>query len=108
MPSLAFDVVVDVSGRAEGLTLALGLVRPRGTVVLKSTFHGTTPLEAWPIVVDEVTLVGSRCGPFTAALDLLTRTVVQTAPLVAAEYPLNAHRAAFEAAKTRLKVLFRM
>jgi alcohol dehydrogenase len=103
-----FDVVVDVSGRAEGLTLALELVRPRGTVVLKSTFHGATPLETWPIVVDEVSVIGSRCGPFAPALDLLTRGAVQTEPLIAGEYSLNEHRQAFDAAKTHLKVLFRM
>ncbi|MGH9158528.1 MAG: MDR/zinc-dependent alcohol dehydrogenase-like family protein [Vicinamibacteraceae bacterium] len=106
--SSSYDVVVDVSGGAAGLRLSLDLVRPRGTVVLKSTFHGATPVETWPIVVDEVSLVGSRCGPFAPALDLLARGVVQTASLVAGDYPLSEYRGAFEAAKTSLKVLLRM
>ena len=63
-PSARFDVVVDVTGRPEGLRRALEIVKPRGTVVMKSTFHGEAPVSTWPVVVDEVTLVGSRCGPF--------------------------------------------
>ena len=66
-----FDVVVDATGRKEGLARALDLVRPRGTIVLKSTFHGEATGELWPAVVHEVTLMGSRCGPFARALDLL-------------------------------------
>ena len=77
-----FDIVVDVTGRPEGLRRALEIVKPRGTVVMKSTFHGEAPVSTWPIVVDEVTLVGSRCGPFRPALDLLASGAVQVKPLI--------------------------
>src|SRR5688572_14348612 len=64
-----FDVVADATGQRDGLTTAKNLVRPRGTIVMKSTFHGEAHLPIAPLVVDEITLVGSRCGPFAAALD---------------------------------------
>jgi alcohol dehydrogenase len=103
-----FEIVVDVTGRAEGLTRALELVRPRGVVVLKSTFHGECAATLWPAVVNEVTLVGSRCGPFEPAIDLLARGVVEVAPLVSRTLPLDEFEAAFAAAQRELKVLFRM
>jgi alcohol dehydrogenase len=103
-----FDVVVDVTGRAEGLHRCLALVRPRGTVVLKSTFHGEMALETWPIVVDEVTLMGSRCGPFDRALELLASGAVQVAPLIAREARLDDYESAFADARRCLKVLFVM
>jgi threonine dehydrogenase-like Zn-dependent dehydrogenase len=103
-----YDVVVDVTGRPEGLKRALEIVRPRGTVVMKSTFHGEAPLESWPIVVDEVTLVGSRCGPFRPAIDLLASGAVQTAPLVSRIAPLEEFESAFADARRSLKVLFRL
>jgi alcohol dehydrogenase len=102
----SYDLVVDATGRPEGLTQALNLVRPRGTVVMKSTFHGEAALATWPIVVDEVTLIGSRCGPFDRAIELLSSGRVATAPLVSATYRLDEHQAAFRAAATSLKVLF--
>ena len=67
-----FDVVVEASGSATGFGLAIELLRPRGQLVLKSTFHGKTELNAAPIVVDEISIVGSRCGRFQPALDLLS------------------------------------
>lgn len=103
-----FDVVVDATGRPEGLGRALDLVRPRGTIVLKSTFHGEGSAELWPIVVNEVQVVGSRCGPFDRAIAMLAGRVVQTAPLVAATFPLEEFDAAFAAARRELKVLFRV
>jgi len=103
-----FDVVVDASGRPEGLASALALVRPRGTVVLKSTFHGAAPIATSPIVVDEVTIVGSRCGPFAKAIDLLSRGAVEVRPLVSGVYPLSKWRDAFAVARTNLKVLIDM
>ena len=66
-----FDIVVEASGSASGFDLALQLLRPLGQLVLKSTFHGTTELDASRIVVDEISIVGSRCGRFGPALDLL-------------------------------------
>ena len=68
-----FDVVVEASGAAAGFDLALDLLRPKGQLVLKSTFHGKTELDAARIVVDEISIVGSRCGRFTPALDLLKK-----------------------------------
>jgi alcohol dehydrogenase len=103
-----YDVVVDVTGRPEGLKRALEIVRPRGTVVMKSTFHGEAPLESWPIVVDEVTLVGSRCGPFPPAIELLASGAVQTAPLVSRVATLDEFASAFADARRSLKVLFRL
>ena len=101
-----FDLVVDVTGRPAGLARALQLVRPRGTVVLKSTFHGEAPIESWPIVVDEVTIVGSRCGPFAPAIDLLASGAVRVEPLIARVTTIEDYRSAFADARTALKILF--
>jgi threonine dehydrogenase-like Zn-dependent dehydrogenase len=78
----AFDVVVEASGGASGFELALDLLRPLGRLVLKSTFHGTTPLDAARIVVEETQVIGSRCGRFAPALELLARGAVDPSPLV--------------------------
>jgi 2-desacetyl-2-hydroxyethyl bacteriochlorophyllide A dehydrogenase len=104
--SSRFDIVVDVTGRPEGLVRALQLVRPRGTVVMKSTFHGEAPIESWPIVVDEVTLIGSRCGPFAPAIELLASGAVHVEPLIARVTTLEDHVSAFSDARTALKILF--
>jgi 2-desacetyl-2-hydroxyethyl bacteriochlorophyllide A dehydrogenase len=101
-----FDVVVDATGRPEGIHRALELVRPRGTVVMKSTFHGEATVQSWPIVVNEVTIVGSRCGPFHRAIELLASGVVRTAPLVSAVMTFDQYQMAFEWARRSLKVLF--
>jgi threonine dehydrogenase-like Zn-dependent dehydrogenase len=77
-----FDVVVEASGGASGFALALDLLRPQGTLVLKSTFHGATPVDAARLVVEEIDVVGSRCGRFAPALDLLARNAVDVTPLV--------------------------
>lgn len=105
----ACDVVVEASGAAGGLALALDLVRPRGTLVLKSTFHGTTELNAARLVVDEIRLVGSRCGRFHPALELLREDRVDVASLVSEEFPLADAVRALERARTHgiLKVLLR-
>ena len=77
------DLVVDATGSDTGLPTALGLVRPRGTVVLKTTIAGTQTLEMAPVVIDEVTVVGSRCGPFDKALVALENGTIDVSPLVA-------------------------
>jgi threonine dehydrogenase-like Zn-dependent dehydrogenase len=100
-----FDLVVDATGRPEGIRRALELVHPRGLVVLKSTFHGEAPLESWPIVVDEVTIVGSRCGPFRRGIELLASGKVRTAPLVSRVAALREYQSAFDEARRTLKVL---
>ena len=83
-----YSLVVEATGSPAGLQHALGLTAPRGTLVLKSTFHGAAAMESWPIVVHELTLVGSRCGPFAKALDLLRRCRVDPRPLVMRTFPL--------------------
>ena len=101
------DIVVEATGSAEGFATARRLLRPRGTLVLKSTFHGEVTLNLSTVVVDEVTLVGSRCGPFPAALRLLEQRLVEVESLIHVTYPLNEGLAAFEqaAAPGVLKVL---
>lgn len=104
-PAERFDIVVEITGRADGLAVALGCVRPLGTIVLKTTAHGAATLETWPVVVDEVTIVGSRCGPFGPALEMLAAGSVRTELLVEGQYPLHEFAAAFTAAERGLKVL---
>jgi threonine dehydrogenase-like Zn-dependent dehydrogenase len=108
-PARRFDFVVEASGAEGGLNLALDLVRPRGTVILKSTFHGPARLNTSRIVVDEISVVGSRCGRFSRALELLERGAVNPEPLVAAEYSLADGLAAMQHAASAgtLKVLLK-
>jgi threonine dehydrogenase-like Zn-dependent dehydrogenase len=105
-PSSRFDIVVDVTGRPEGMRRAIEIVRPRGTVVMKSTFHGEAPVESWPIVVDEVVLLGSRCGPFVPAIDLLSSGAVKVKPLISRIASLDEFESAFAEARRGLKILF--
>jgi alcohol dehydrogenase len=102
-----FDVVVDATGRPSGLPQAVELVHPRGTVVMKSTFHGDAALASWPIVVNEITLVGSRCGPFRRAIELLASGSVAVGPIVSRVAAMHEFEAAFADARRMLKVLFR-
>ncbi len=90
----SWDLVVEATGNADGLTAALTMVRPRGTLVLKSTFAGAAPVDLTKLVVGEVTVVGSRCGPFAPALELLARRAIRVRPLIAADYPLAEGQAA--------------
>jgi len=108
-PSKTADLVVECTGAADGLATALEFVRPRGTVVLKSTVADTAGLNLAPIVVDEVTVVGSRCGPMDAAVEELAAGRIEVEPLITAEYPLDEAVAALEhAAKPEvIKVLIR-
>jgi threonine dehydrogenase-like Zn-dependent dehydrogenase len=101
------DVVVEATGHPGGYAAARRLVRPRGTVVLKSTYHGSLDANLTAVVVDEITLVGSRCGPFAPALRLLERGLVEVAPLIQARYPFSEVLTAFEHAAQpgALKVL---
>lgn len=84
-----WDVVVEATGSPSGLDLARSALRPRGTLVLKSTYAGETTLDLSRFVVDEITIVGSRCGPFEPALQLLERGDVDPLPLITARYPLS-------------------
>lgn len=105
----AFDLTVEASGSPSGFVTALRLLRPRGTLVLKSTFHGTTELNAAPVVVDEISIVGSRCGRFAPALELLKANAVDVESLIHDDFPLAQGPRAFQraAAPGVLKVLLR-
>ncbi len=103
----SFDVVVEASGSPAGFDLARRAVRPGGTIVLKSTYHGLARVDLSSLAVDEVTLVGSRCGPFPAALRLLERGLVDVGSLVDEVFELENALQAFEKAAAGAKVLFR-
>ena len=91
-----FDFVVEATGNPEGFTSSLRIVRPRGTIILKSTFAGNGAIDLTKVVVGEINLVGSRCGPFAPALRLLASGKIKTAPLVEEIYPLERGLTAFE------------
>lgn len=104
-----WPLVVEATGSPRGLQQGLEMTAPRGTLVLKSTFHGVTHMETWPIVVDEINLVGSRCGPFPRALSLLLHRRVDPCPLIASVFPLREAPAAirYAARPGVLKVLLK-
>ncbi len=105
--SKTFDVAVEASGAASGFATALDLLKPRGKLVLKSTFQGTTNLEMWRVVVDEISIVGSRCGRFAPAIDLLANKKVAVENLIDEEFPLRDAVRAMRRAEARgvMKVL---
>jgi threonine dehydrogenase-like Zn-dependent dehydrogenase len=107
LPERRFDVVVEATGRPDGPAQAVAHCRARGTVVLKTTVHGSAGVPAVPVVVDEITVVGSRCGPFQAALRLLEGGAIEVTQLISGIYPLPRAREAFAYARGRevLKVL---
>ena len=107
LPRKSLDVVVEATGSPSGMQTALQLVRLRGTLVLKSTYHGALTFDAAPLVIDEITLVGSRCGPFVPAIASLAAHKVQPDSLIDAVYPLaEAERALQKASEPGvLKVL---
>ncbi|MBD2280202.1 MDR/zinc-dependent alcohol dehydrogenase-like family protein [Aphanizomenon flos-aquae] len=105
-----FDISVDCTGNPEGFNIARRALRPRGKLILKSTYAGNLSLDASSLVVDEITLIGSRCGPFVPALELLATGKVDVQYLIDSSYPLSQGLEAFEKAKTKgvLKVLLEM
>jgi threonine dehydrogenase-like Zn-dependent dehydrogenase len=104
-----FEVVIEASGAAGGFDLALDLLRPRGVLVLKSTFHGVTELQAARLVVDEISVVGSRCGRFAPALELLKTNAIDVESMISEEWRLSDGLRALERAAEpgMLKVLLR-
>jgi alcohol dehydrogenase len=106
-PAETYQYVVESTGSAAGLQQAIGMTRPRGTVVMKSTVHGNVSFDAAPAIVNEITLVGSRCGRFAPAIELLRDHRVDVLSMLSAEFPLAEAPAAFEQAAQRgvLKVL---
>jgi threonine dehydrogenase-like Zn-dependent dehydrogenase len=107
----AFDIVIEATGSADGIVLAQQAVRPRGTIVLKSTTmeKGNSQMNFSSLVVDEITLVGSRCGPFAAALHLLENQLVNPTVLITGRYGLSEALKAFAHAATpgALKILLK-
>jgi threonine dehydrogenase-like Zn-dependent dehydrogenase len=103
----AFDLTVECTGNPEGFAIARRALRPRGTLVLKSTYAGQLTIDASSLVVDEITLIGSRCGPFIPALELLRTGQVDVSPLIHARYPLSQGLTAFDHAQRNgvMKVL---
>jgi threonine dehydrogenase-like Zn-dependent dehydrogenase len=103
----AFDITVECTGNPEGFAIARRALRPRGTLVLKSTYAGQLTIDASSLVVDEITLIGSRCGPFIPALELLRTGQVDVLPLIHARYPLSEGLKAFDHAQRKgvMKVL---
>ncbi|HLI90363.1 MAG TPA: alcohol dehydrogenase catalytic domain-containing protein [Ktedonobacteraceae bacterium] len=104
------DLVVECTGSEQGLEMALRLVRPRGTLILKSTVAARSQLHLAPIVIDEIRVQGSRCGPFAPAIRALSHKLVDVQPLISARYPLDEALTAFEHAGQRgvLKVLVKV
>lgn len=105
-----YDVVVDASGSAGGFALARTAVKPGGTLVLKSTFKGEVPVSLAELVVDEITVIGSRCGPMDRAVAALAEGRIDPLPLIDGQFPLEQGVEAFAAASQtgRLKVLLQM
>ena len=104
----AFDVVVEATGVPSGIDLAIQLVKPEGRVVIKSTFEGDSPVDISKIVVDELILIGSRCGPFPKAIQLLEGKRVRVEDLVDSVFRLEQAAEAFSSARSpeTVKVLF--
>ena len=105
----SYALVVEATGSPIGFALAQHMTEPRGTIVLKSTFHGAARIETWPIVVKELSVIGSRCGPFEKALALLRSGNVDPRPLISRTYPLSEAPAALKYAQERgiMKVLLK-
>ena len=107
LPVCAYDFVVDATGSVDGLRAAVGMTRPRGTLVMKSTVAGVVSIDTAPIIVNEITLVGSRCGRFQPALDLLRRGKIHVEEMIQGRMALGQAAEAFQMAGRRgmLKVL---
>ncbi len=110
VPRQDHDIVVECTGDPEGLELAMQLVRPRGTIVLKSTCADPGRLNLAPIVIHEINLVGSRGGPFPEAINALARQAVEVRSMISRTFPIEDAVAAFEAAadSRNVKVLIKM
>ncbi|MCU0238941.1 MAG: alcohol dehydrogenase catalytic domain-containing protein [Pyrinomonadaceae bacterium] len=104
-----FDVVVEASGSETGFATALNLTKPRGKLVLKSTFNGKTAMEMWRVVVDEISIVGSRCGRFAPALEILQSKQIDVESLISEAFSLTKGVEAIEKATTKgiMKILLK-
>ncbi|MBO8167086.1 MAG: alcohol dehydrogenase catalytic domain-containing protein [Kosmotoga sp.] len=104
----SFDVVVEATGNAKGFTSAIDLTAPTGTLVLKSTFASGENLNLSPVVVKELNIVGSRCGPFEPAIAFLKSQHEKLEGMISGIFPFEEYQRAFEATKGSLKILLRM
>jgi len=109
LPAAEFGYVVDATGSRGGLQTAVNMTKPRGTVFMKSTIHGTVAIDTAPIIVNEITLVGSRCGRFEPAIGILQSGAIHVADMISEELPLSQAPRAFARANRSgvLKVLLR-
>jgi alcohol dehydrogenase len=107
LPEAEYRWVVDATGSQKGLLAAISMVEPTGTIILKSTVHGEIPLDTAPVIVNEITLVGSRCGRFEPALELLRLGAVDVSSMISERLKLANAPAAFNKAAQRgvMKVL---
>jgi threonine dehydrogenase-like Zn-dependent dehydrogenase len=105
-----YDFVIEASGSAQGFALAQKALKPGGTMVLKSTFKGQVPVTLSQLVVDEISVIGSRCGPMDQAVEALSSRRIDPLPLIDAQYPLEEGLTAFHTAARpgQLKVLLKM
>ena len=110
IPQQTFDIVIEATGSASGFSLARQAIRPGGTIVLKSTYHGDMAINFSSLVVDEIQLVGSRCGPLVSALRLLEKQLITPLPLIDSYFSLQEGLRAFERANQAgvFKVLLTM
>ena len=108
-PRKEFAYIIDATGSPDGLRGAIAMCEPRGTIVLKSTVHGEVPVDTAPVIVDELTLVGSRCGRFAPAIALLRSGRVRVDRLIDGQFQLSEATAAFRQAaeKATLKILLK-
>jgi alcohol dehydrogenase len=107
LPQRTWPMVVDATGSDEGLRASIAMCEPRGTVIMKSTVHGLVKIDTAPAIVNEITLIGSRCGRFEPAIRLLASGRVNVDRLISDRFPLDRAPQAFKAAATKgvLKVL---
>lgn len=105
-----YDIVVEASGSPSGFSTAMRLIKPRGTIVLKSTYHGEISLNAAPIVIDEISILGSRCGQFPSAVRLLQEKLVDVESLITEILPFDKALEAFELAQQpdKLKIVLQV
>ncbi len=105
-----FDVVIEASGSRSGLPMALRLVRPQGAIVLKSTHHQTTEIDLSQMVVNEVSITGSRCGRFLPAIELLSSGAIDLHPFISDSFSIEDGLAAFDKAaeSSSVKIILQM
>ena len=109
-PGTGYDLVVEASGSPDGWHCAMAAVRPRGIIVLKSTYHGSLDWNTAPLVINEINVVGSRCGPFAPALKILSEPSFETQDIVEAVFPFDRALDAFERSQSpnAMKVILAM